>query len=81
MNDKGDFDYIINNATSDLNQTTLDTMIKKFSDIGAWGWAFWSWNYIPTAPPNFNLITVTSDGNIQTTKYYDMIKKSISNMT
>ena len=81
MNEKGDFDYIINNATSDLNQTTLDTMIKKFSDIGAWGWAFWSWNYIPTAPPNFNLITVTSDGNIQTTKYYDMIKKSISNMT
>jgi hypothetical protein len=81
MNEKGDFDYIINNVTSDLNQTSLDALTKKFSDIGAWGWAFWSWNYVPTAPPNFNLITVTSDGNIQATKYYDMIKKSISNLT
>ena len=53
----------------------------KCRDIGAWGWAYWSWNYIHTAPLNFNLINVTSDGNIQTTKYYEMIKKSIANMT
>ncbi len=40
----------INPAASDLNQTDTDIMVKTFSNTGAWGWAFWNWNYIPTPP-------------------------------
>ena len=50
VTEKGRTEHIINTETSDLNQTELDIMVKKFNDIGAWGWAYWSWNYIQTAP-------------------------------
>ena len=64
----------INQEISDLNQTNADIMTKKFKDIGVWGWAFWNWSYLPDSSPDFNLITVTLNGHMATTKYFDILK-------
>ena len=39
--------------------------------------AYWSWNFKPHGVANFNLITL-KNGNIQTTKYYELLKNAIS---
>ena len=67
------------NQVSDLNQTDANIMTKKFKSIGVWGWAFWNWYFLPDSTPNFNLITVTPDGNMVTTKYFDILKHAIAN--
>jgi hypothetical protein len=66
-------------AISDLNQTDADIMTKKFKDMGAWGWAFWNWYYLHDSTPDFNLITVTSNGDMTTTKYFEILKNAIAN--
>ena len=69
----------INQEISDLNQTNADIMTKKFRDIGVWGWAFWNWSYLPDSSPDFNLITVTLNGDMATTKYFDILKHAVAN--
>lgn len=69
----------INQEISDLNQTDADIMTKKFKDIGVWGWAFWNWSYLPDSSPDFNLITVTLNGDMRTTKYFDILKHAVAN--
>jgi len=69
----------INQEISDLNQTDADIMTKKFKDIGVWGWAFWNWSYLPDSSPDFNLITVTLNGDMATTKYFDILKHAVAN--
>ena len=66
-------------AISDLSQTDADIMTKKFKDMGAWGWAFWNWYYLHDSTPDFNLITVTSNGDMTTTKYFEILKNAIAN--
>ena len=67
------------NQVSDFNQTDANIMTKKFKSIGVWGWAFWNWYFLPDSTPNFNLITVTPDGNMVTTRYFDILKHAIAN--
>jgi len=69
----------INQEISDLNQTNADIMTKKFKDIGVWGWAFWNWSYLPDSSPDFNLITVNRNGDMVTTKYFDILKHAVAN--
>jgi hypothetical protein len=66
-------------ANSDLNQTDADIMTKKFKDTDAWGWAFWNWYYLHDSTPDFNLITVTSNGDMTTTQYFEILKNAIAN--
>ena len=69
----------INQEISDLNQTDANIMTKKFKDIGVWGWAFWNWSHIPDSSRDFNLITVTLNGDMATTKYFDILKQAVAN--
>jgi len=64
---------------SDLNQTDANIMTKKLKEIGAWGWAFWNWNYLHDSTPDFNLITVSVNGELKTTKYFEILKNAIAN--
>jgi hypothetical protein len=68
----------INQEISNLNQTDADIMTKKFKDIGVWGWAFWNWSYLPDSSADFNLITVTLNGHMTTTKYFDILKHAVA---
>ena len=52
--------------------------IKKLKEIGVWGWAFWNWSHIPDSSPDFNLITVTLNGDMATTKYFDILKHAVA---
>lgn len=79
INAEGQVDNEINQAVSDLNQTDAYIMTKKLKDIGAWGWAFWNWNYLPDSTPDFNLITVNMNGDMETTKYFDILKHVVAN--
>jgi Cellulase (glycosyl hydrolase family 5) len=68
----------INQEISHLNQTDANIMTKKFKDIGVWGWAFWNWSYLPDSSADFNLITVTLNGHMATTKYFDILKHAVA---
>jgi hypothetical protein len=67
----------INQVVVDLNQTDANIMTKKFKEIGAWGWAFWNWNYLHDSTPDFDLITVTLNGDMETTKYFEILKNAV----
>jgi hypothetical protein len=71
--------YQINSERSDLTQKQANSFLEDFKEANTWGWAYWNWNLIPHPAPNVNLITVTKDGDISTTKYYDILKHAISN--
>jgi Cellulase (glycosyl hydrolase family 5) len=68
----------INVSTSDLNQTDALILTKQFKELGAWGWAFWNWNFLPDSTTDFNLIIVTPNGNIVTTKYFEILKHAVA---
>ena len=70
--------FHIDPIKSDLNQLKADTLVNDFKKLGVWGMAFWNWNYVPHPTPNFNIIKVTHDGEIQTTKYFKIIEKAIA---
>lgn len=72
--------FQIDPEQSDLSQTEVTQFIEDFNDIGAWGWAYWQWNFNPHDVPNFNLISVSPDGTIQPTKYYEQLKVAISEL-
>jgi hypothetical protein len=72
--------FQIDPEQSDLTEQEVDLFLKDFIDIGAWGWAYWQWNFNPHRVQNFNLITVTEAGVIEATKYYEQLKNGISKM-
>jgi hypothetical protein len=71
--------YRINSEKSDLTQKQAYRFLEDFKEVGIWGWAYWNWNFIPHPAANINLMTVTANGDIDTTKYYDILKYALSN--
>ena len=41
---------------------------------------FWNWSHVLDPPPDFNLITVTPNGEMVTTKYIDILKHAVANI-
>ena len=78
INENGNLAFHIDPAKSNLNQVKADKLVNEFKKIGVWGMAFWNWNYVSNPSPNFNLIRVSDNGHIQTTKYFKMVEKAIS---
>lgn len=78
INENGNLAFHIDPAKSNLNQVKADKLVDEFKKIGVWGMAFWNWNYVSNSAPNFNLIRVSDDGHIQTTKYFKIVEKAIS---
>ncbi|HEX9318853.1 MAG TPA: hypothetical protein VF884_07955 [Nitrososphaeraceae archaeon] len=78
LNENGNMIFHIDAVKSNLNQMKADKLVGEFKKIGVWGMAFWNWNYISHPAPNFNLIKVTGDGHIQTTKYFKIVERAIS---
>lgn len=76
INENGNMMFSIDPLKSNLDQTKATKLIQAFKKIGVWGIAFWNWNYVPNATPNFNLMNVTDDGHIKTTKYFNIISKA-----
>lgn len=64
----------IDPEASDITPADISQYINLFKDMGAWGSAYWSWNWKPSDVSNFNLITITDEGTIQPTVYYEMLK-------
>jgi hypothetical protein len=71
--------YQINSEKNDLTQKQAYRFLEDFKKVDMWGWAYWNWNLIPHPAANVNLITVTENGDIDTTKYYDILKHAASN--
>ena len=78
INENGNMMFHIDPVKSDLNQLKADTLVNDFKKLRVWGMAFWNWNYVPHPAPNFNIIKVTQNGEIQTTKYFKIIEKAIA---
>jgi hypothetical protein len=76
--DESNIVYQINSEKSDLTQKQAVRFLEDFKEVGIWGWAYWNWNLIPHPAANVNLMTVTENGDIDTTKYYDILKHAIS---
>jgi hypothetical protein len=60
------------------NQTLVNLFVDKFEEVDAWGWAYWLWNFRPHTNPNFNLINVTKEENIQPTTNFGFIRNTIA---
>lgn len=80
-NDKGDKVWEIDPTQSDMSQAEANMIVGKFREIGIWGLAFWEWSFLSNETPNFNLVNVTynnatGEGNIQPTKYYEIVKNA-----
>ena len=80
-NEKGDKVWEIDPTQSDMSQADANTIVGNFKQIGIWGLAFWEWSFMPNDTPNFNLVNVTynnatGEGNIQPTKYYEIVKNA-----
>jgi hypothetical protein len=71
--------YQIDSEKSDLTQKQAYRFLEDFKEVDMWGWAYWNWNLITHPAANINLITVTENGDIDTTKYYDILKHAVSN--
>jgi len=78
LNENGNLIFHIDPAKSNLNQVKADKLVTEFKKIGVWGMAFWNWNYVSNPAPNFNLVKVSDDGHIQTTKYFKIVERAIS---
>jgi hypothetical protein len=72
--------FKINPLKSDISQDEVNLFIKKFKEINIWGWAYWQWNFKPNKEPNFNLVTVSDNGTLQPTKYYQQLRNAISSI-
>jgi hypothetical protein len=78
-NEKGDKVWEIDPTQSDMSQA--EDIVNNFKLMGIWGLAFWEWSFMPNNTPNFNLVNVTynnatGEGNIQPTKYYEIVKNA-----
>jgi hypothetical protein len=72
--------FKINPLKSDISQDEVNLFIKKFKEINIWGWAYWQWNFKPNKEPNFNLVTVSDNGTLHPTKYYQQLRNAISSI-
>jgi hypothetical protein len=70
--------FRISPESSDLTQEEANLFLQDFKRLNVWGWAYWQWNYNSHRVPNFNLILVSEDGNLEPTKYYEQLKTAIS---
>ena len=77
FNKEGKVVWQINNENSNITQDEANLIVQMFKEIKVFGWAYWNWNFKPHGVANFNLITL-KNGNIQTTKYYELLKNAIS---
>jgi Cellulase (glycosyl hydrolase family 5) len=79
IDEEGQIVSKINPELSDINQTEAIQMVQTFKRIGAWGAAYWIWNFQPHAVSNYNLVDVVSpDAPIQTTQYFDILRTAYS---
>jgi hypothetical protein len=76
INENGNLMFSIDPFKSSLDQAKATQLVQAFKKIGVWGIAFWNWNYVPNPTPNFNLMNVTDDGHIKTTKYFNIVSKA-----
>jgi hypothetical protein len=75
IDEEGQIVSKINPQLSDINQTEANQMVQTFKRIGAWGAAYWIWNFQSHIVSNYNLIVVISHAApLKTTKYFDIMK-------
>ena len=74
INEEGATVFEINPFESDINQQEANQFVKIFKDLGIWGLAYWKWDYVLTQTPNFNLISISDNGDIVTNKYFKQLK-------
>jgi hypothetical protein len=74
INEEGAAVFEINPFESDINQQEANQFVKIFKDLGIWGLAYWKWDYVSTQTPNFNLISISDNGDIVTNKYFKQLK-------
>jgi hypothetical protein len=84
-NQEGKKIFEINANESDLTQSDANTIVWNFKEIGIWGIAYWGWSFVKEKTPNFNLNSVkinnvTGLRKIQTTNYYEIMKKAYENL-
>ena len=77
VNAEGKTVWNITNEKTNINQTEANSYIQTFDNANVWGWSYWLWNFKPHDTVNFNLINVTTDGRIQPTEYYNILKNAI----
>jgi len=70
--------FEINPQLSDINQTQANFMVQKFKDTHVWGAAYWFWDFHHHKVQNYNLIDVGSNGRVQPTIYFDILKNAYS---
>ena len=75
IDEEGQIVSKINPQLSDINQTEAIQMVQTFKRIGAWGAAYWIWNFQSHIVSNYNLIAVISKAApMAPTKYFDIVK-------
>src|SRR5919202_2554335 len=75
IDEEGQIVSKINPQLSDINQTEANQMVQTFKRIGAWGAAYWIWNFQSHIVLNYNLIAVISKAApMAPTKYFDIVK-------
>ena len=74
INEEGNSVFQINPFESDINQEEANLFVKTFKDLGIWGLAYWKWDYVAQQTPNFNLISIGTNGDISTNKYFKQLQ-------
>lgn len=78
VNEEGDVVYEISPETSNITPADTSVILDKFSEVKVFGWAFWHWNFRSHQVDNFNLVVTGSNGSLQPTQYYDILKNAIA---
>lgn len=81
VNEEGKLIWKTSANLSDMSQTDANMIVEKFKGLNIWGMAYWDWSFVPNEIKNFNLVNITYDkvsgeGNIQPTKYFEIMKKA-----
>ncbi|HEY9399191.1 MAG TPA: cellulase family glycosylhydrolase [Nitrososphaeraceae archaeon] len=77
INEEGNAVFEINPYESDINQQEANLFVKTFKDLGIWGLAYWKWDFVSLDTPNFNLISISDNGDITTNKYFSQLKVAL----
>ena len=80
INEDGEIITVINEELSNINQTEANMIVDRFADLNIWGMAFWQWRVDEHRVSNYNLINVTSTGQITTTPYFDIVKTAYDSL-
>jgi hypothetical protein len=70
--------FRISPEASDLTQEETNLFLQGFKRLDVWGSAFWRWHINSHSVPNFNLISISEDGSVVPTKYYEQLRTAIS---